>query len=159
MVNLKVSDLMIKIHDKLILDGINIDFKAEKKTAIIGPNGCGKSTLLKAISGLNRQYKGEILIDGENILHLSRKNLAKKMAILPQGATTPTDLTVKELVSYGRFPYRSMFKSLNNKKEQAIIEEAMEKTHITSFSHRLVSTLSGVHGLQWHLLNSQRFYY
>ena len=143
MVNLKVSDLMIKIHDKLILDGINIDFKAEKKTAIIGPNGCGKSTLLKAISGLNRQYKGEILIDGENILHLSRKNLAKKMAILPQGATTPTDLTVKELVSYGRFPYRSMFKSVNNKKEQAIIEEAMEKTHITYFSHRLVSTLSG----------------
>ena len=67
MVNLKVSDLMIKIYDKLILDGINIDFKAEKKTAIIGPNGCGKSTLLKAISGLNRQYKGEILIDGENI--------------------------------------------------------------------------------------------
>ena len=66
MVNLKVSDLMIKIYDKLILDGINIDFKAEKKTAIIGPNGCGKSTLLKAISGLNRQYKGEILIDGEN---------------------------------------------------------------------------------------------
>lgn len=63
------------------------------------------------------------------------------MAILPQGATTPTDLTVKELVSYGRFPYRSMFKSLNSK--QAIIEEAMEKTHITSFSHRLVSTLSG----------------
>ena len=50
MVNLKVSDLMIKIYDKLILDGINIDFKAEKKTAIIGPNGCGKSTLLKAIS-------------------------------------------------------------------------------------------------------------
>ena len=143
MVNLKVSDLMIKIHDKLILDGINIDFKAEKKTAIIGPNGCGKSTLLKAISGLNRQYKGEILIDGENILHLSRKNLAKKMAILPQGATTPTDLTVKELVSYGRFPYRSMFKSLNSRKEQAVIEEAMEKTHITSFSHRLVSTLSG----------------
>ena len=65
------------------------------------------------------------------------------MAILPQGATTPTDLTVKELVSYGRFPYRSMFKSLNSRKEQAVIEEAMEKTHITSFSHRLVSTLSG----------------
>ena len=105
---------MIKIYDKLILDGINIDFKAEKKTAIIGPNGCGKSTLLKAISGLNRQYKGEILIDGENILHLSRKNLAKKMAILPQGATTPTDLTVKELVSYDRFPFMPI---LNNFKQ------------------------------------------
>ena len=52
MVNLKVSDLMIKIHDKLILDGINIDFKAEKKTAIIGPNGCGKSTLAKMIMNI-----------------------------------------------------------------------------------------------------------
>lgn len=98
-----------------------------KKTAIIGPNGCGKSTLLKAISGLNRQYKGEILIDGENILHLSRKNLAKKMAILPQGATTPTDLTVKELVSYGRFPYRSMFKSLNSKKSKRLLKKQWKK--------------------------------
>ena len=143
MVNLKVSDLMIKIYDKLILDGINIDFKAEKKTAIIGPNGCGKSTLLKAISGLNRQYKGEILIDGENILHLSRKNLAKKMAILPQGATTPTDLTVKELVSYGRVTYRSMFKSLNNKKDKKNIVRTMEKKQNTYFSHLFVSKISG----------------
>lgn len=134
MVNLKVSDLMIKIYDKLILDGINIDFKAEKKTAIIGPNGCGKSTLLKAISGLNRQYKGEILIDGENILHLSRKNLAKKMAILPQGATTPTDLTVKELVSYGRFPYRSIFKSLNNKKSKRLLKKQWKNTYYIFFS-------------------------
>lgn len=56
------------------------------------------------------------------------------MAILPQGATTPTDLTVKELVSYGRFPYRSMFKSLNSRKEQAVIEEAMEKRILHLFS-------------------------
>ena len=86
MVNLKVSDLMIKIYDKLILDGINIDFKAEKKTAIIGPNGCGKSTLLKAISGLNRQYKGEILIDGENILHLSRKKSSEENGNITTGS-------------------------------------------------------------------------
>ena len=140
---IKVVNIYKSFKDRLILNNINFEVNKGETLVIIGGSGSGKSTLLKAISGLNRQYKGEILIDGENILHLSRKNLAKKMAILPQGATTPTDLTVKELVSYGRFPYRSMFKSLNNKKEQAIIEEAMEKTHITSFSHRLVSTLSG----------------
>ena len=140
---IKVVNIYKSFEDRLILNNINFEVNKGETLVIIGGSGSGKSTLLKAISGLNRQYKGEILIDGENILHLSRKNLAKKMAILPQGATTPTDLTVKELVSYGRFPYRSMFKSLNNKKEQAIIEEAMEKTHITYFSHRLVSTLSG----------------
>ena len=140
---IKVVNIYKSFKDRLILNNINFEVNKGETLVIIGGSGSGKSTLLKAISGLNRQYKGEILIDGENILHLSRKNLAKKMAILPQGATTPTDLTVKELVSYGRFPYRSMFKSLNSKKEQAIIEEAMEKTHITSFSHRLVSTLSG----------------
>lgn len=143
MVNLQVCDLTISIQDKLILDKLNITFKSGKKTAIIGPNGCGKSTLLKAISGLNRNFQGKILLDKEDIVKFSRKKLAKKLAILPQGATTPTDLTVKELVSYGRFPYRSMFKSVNNKQEQAIIDEAMEKTHITNLGHRLVSTLSG----------------
>ena len=115
---IKVVNIYKSFKDRLILNNINFEVNKGETLVIIGGSGSGKSTLLKAISGLNRQYKGEILIDGENILHLSRKNLAKKMAILPQGATTPTDLTVKELVSYGRFPYRSMFKSLNNKKEQ-----------------------------------------
>lgn len=64
------------------------------------------------------------------------------MAILPQGATTPTDLTVKELVSYGRFPYRSMFKSLNNKKSKQLLKKQWKNTYYI-FSHRLVSTLSG----------------
>lgn len=141
--SLKVKNLTININDRNILENLNVTFKFGQKTAIIGPNGCGKSTLLKAISGLNRNYQGEICLDDKNIKNLSRKDLARKLAILPQGATTPTDLTVRELVSYGRFPYRSMFKSINNKQEQVIIEEAMEKTHVTAFGHRLVSTLSG----------------
>lgn len=138
-----VENLQIKINDKIILDDLSVSFKIGKKTAIIGPNGCGKSTLLKAISGLNRNYSGRISLDDIDLKSISRNKLAQKLAILPQGATTPTDLTVKELVSYGRFPYRSLFKSTNDKKERAIIDEAMEKTHITSLSHRLVSTLSG----------------
>ena len=101
---IKVVNIYKSFKDRLILNNINFEVNKGETLVIIGGSGSGKSTLLKAISGLNRQYKGEILIDGENILHLSRKNLAKKMAILPQGATTPTDLTVKELVSCGRFP-------------------------------------------------------
>lgn len=140
---LSTRGLTIKINNKIILNDINLDFKSGKRTAIIGPNGCGKSTLLKAISGLSRNYKGDIFLDSQNIKNWSRKKIAKKMAILPQGATTPNDLTVKELVSYGRFPYRSLFKSSDNQNDKDIIENAMAKTKVDKFASRLVSTLSG----------------
>lgn len=140
---LSTRGLTIKINNKIILNDINLDFKSGKRTAIIGPNGCGKSTLLKAISGLSRNYKGDIFLDSQNIKNWSRKKIAKKMAILPQGATTPNDLTVKELVSYGRFPYRSLFKSSDNQNDKDIIENAMAKTKVNKFASRLVSTLSG----------------
>ena len=140
---LSTRGLTIKINNKIILNDINLDFKPGKRTAIIGPNGCGKSTLLKTISGLSRNYKGDIFLDSQNIKNWSRKKIAKKMAILPQGATTPNDLTVKELVSYGRFPYRSLFKSSNNQNDKDIIENAMAKTKVDKFASRLVSTLSG----------------
>lgn len=140
---LSTRGLTIKINNKIILNDINLDFKPGKRTAIIGPNGCGKSTLLKAISGLSRNYKGDIFLDSQNIKNWSRKKIAKKMAILPQGATTPNDLTVKELVSYGRFPYRSLFKSSDNQNDKDIIENAMAKTKVDKFASRLVSTLSG----------------
>ena len=65
------------------------------------------------------------------------------MAILPQGANAPADLTVNELVAYGRFPYRSLLKSGNNQKDKEIIAQAMTKTKIDKFASRLVSTLSG----------------
>lgn len=140
---LTTQHLTIAINNKIILQDINISIKEGRRTAIIGPNGCGKSTLLKAISGLNRNYQGKILLDNQDIKSLSRKKIARKLAILPQGATTPTDLTVKELVAYGRFPYRSLLKSGNGEKDKEIVAEAMRKTKIEPFSNRLVSTLSG----------------
>ena len=140
---LSTQKLTIKINEKTILSDININIKEGKRTAIIGPNGCGKSTLLKAISGLNRSYTGKILLDNQDIKNISRRKIARKLAILPQGSSTPTDLTVKELVSYGRFPYRSLFKSENSNKDKRIIDEAMEKTKISHMADRLVCTLSG----------------
>ncbi len=140
---LTTKNLTITINHKNILHDINIAIAEGKRTAIIGPNGCGKSTLLKAISGLNHNYQGEIFLDDKNIKNLSRKKIAQKLAILPQGATTPADLTVKELVAYGRFPYRSLFNSGNGNKDREIVAEAMRKTKIEHLAARQVSTLSG----------------
>lgn len=75
---LSTRGLTIKINNKIILNDINLDFKPGKRTAIIGPNGCGKSTLLKAISGLSRNYKGDIFLDSQNIKNWSRKKSLKR---------------------------------------------------------------------------------
>ena len=144
---IRVEDLSISFGDKKVIKNISLTFPTEKRTSIIGPNGCGKSTLLRAVAGINHKYQGNIFLKDENIKNIGRNELAKIMAILPQGATAPADLRVKDLVSYGRFPYKSLFKrrfaQSNDADDREIILEAMEKTNISHLSDRLVSTLSG----------------
>ncbi len=142
MASLSVHNLNITINKNEILKNININFNEGKRTAIIGPNGCGKSTLLRAIAGLNRDYAGSVLLDGADMKKMPRRAIAEKLAILPQGVSAPADLTVKNLVAYGRFPYPSIFKN-SNKDDAAIIADAIEKMRLTHLKERLVATLSG----------------
>lgn len=139
---LSVKNLSVKLQQKEILRGISLDFAEAKRTAIIGPNGCGKSTLLRALSGLNRKYEGEVLLAGQKLSSFSKKSLARQLAILPQGATAPTDLTVGELVDYGRFPHRSWFKA-DVRADREAVAWAMAQTKIKPLKDRLVATLSG----------------
>ena len=89
-----------------VLDGISVDFEKGKLTSIIGVNGCGKSTLLKAILGILSLSGGEITVDGENLLTMSRNEIAKMIANHSQGKNTP-DMTVMQMVLHGRIPYLS----------------------------------------------------
>ena len=142
MASLSVHNLSITVNKNEILKNISIRFREGKRTAIIGPNGCGKSTLLRAVSGLSRDYGGEVLLDGADMKKLPRRAIAEKLAILPQGVSAPADLTVKDLVTYGRFPYRSLFKSAA-KEDAEIVAQAMEKMRVSHLQSRLVATLSG----------------
>jgi len=142
MMDLKVCNLKVAIEDKEILHGITAEFSAGKRTAIIGPNGAGKSTLLKALAAINTNYEGTVLLDGQEIRQLSRKAIARKVGILPQGAAAPPDTTVQQLVDYGRFPYRSLF-SRDVKADREVVEWAMEASHVDHLAHRQVQTLSG----------------
>ena len=83
----------------------------EKITTIIGANGCGKSTLLKALTRIQAVKAGQILIDGRAITDLPTKEIAKQIALLPQVLEATEDITVYELVSYGRFPHQSILDS------------------------------------------------
>lgn len=136
------TELSIGYDDRLIVKNLSVSIPDKQITTIIGPNGCGKSTLLKAITRIIPHQTGNILLDGQNIHKQSTKELAKKMAILPQTPESASGLTVGELVSYGRFPHQKGLGRLT-KKDQDMIHWAMEETGTLPFKHREVDALSG----------------
>ena len=139
---LETQNLQVAVNGKKILHDISVKFPAGRRTAIIGPNGAGKSTLLKAIAALNRDIEGQILLDGRDIASFGRKELARQMAILPQGTMAPADVTVENLVEYGRFPYRSFF-TQDREADQRAVKWAMDVARIADFAPRRVQDLSG----------------
>lgn len=142
MVRLYTENLNIGYEERLIVKNLSVKIPDKKITTIIGSNGCGKSTLLKAITRIIAQQSGMVVLDGKNISKENTKNLAKKMAILPQTPESASGMTVGELVSYGRFPYQKGFGRLT-KKDYQVIDWALEVTGIIDFKFRPVDSLSG----------------
>ena len=142
MSRLNCEQVKIGYGDSTIINRLDFAVPDGKVTSIIGPNGCGKSTLLKALSRLLSIKSGTINLDGQSIHAQSTKEIAKKIAILPQSPEVPDGLTVGELVSYGRFPHRKRFGRLTaeDKKE---IEWALSVTGTSAFRHRSINDLSG----------------
>lgn len=134
--------LDIAYDDTLIVEELDMNIPHEKITSIIGPNGCGKSTVLKAVGRILKPKKGLVYLSGEEISRLSTKQIAKKMAILPQTPTAPSGLTVSELVAYGRFPHQKGFGKLTPE-DKKIVQWALSVTKLSEFEHREVDTLSG----------------
>ncbi|MGY3715714.1 ABC transporter ATP-binding protein [Sutcliffiella cohnii] len=142
MIRIFTDELTIGYGEQLIVKDLTIEIPDKKITTIIGPNGCGKSTLLKAITRIISYQSGSVILDGENILKENTKELAKKIAILPQTPESTSGLTVGELVSYGRFPYQKGFGRLT-KRDYEVIDWALEVTGTTDFKYRTVDALSG----------------
>ncbi|BBF43458.1 ferrichrome transport ATP-binding protein FhuC [Lachnospiraceae bacterium KM106-2] len=140
--NIQITDLEVGYEDKIIIDSMNLEIPKGEITMIIGSNGCGKSTLIKSVGRILKPRKGEIFINGENIKKQATKELAKKMAVLPQNPKVPAGLLVKELVAYGRFPYQSAFGSLSDYDREKI-DWAMEATNVKEFADRPIDSLSG----------------
>ncbi|GGE85881.1 ABC transporter ATP-binding protein [Priestia taiwanensis] len=142
MPSLTAEKVSIGYSGDLIIDDLSVHIPEGKITTIIGPNGCGKSTFLKSISRILKPKNGTIFLDGKAIEKQATKEIAKKMAILPQSAEAPPGLTVFELVSYGRFPHQRGFGKLT-KEDLDYINWALEVTGLTAFSKRPVEALSG----------------
>ncbi len=127
---------------RTILDQIDLQVLHGGVTALVGPNGSGKSTLLKVCTKLLAPNGGAVLLDGENIARLSTREMAKRLAILPQGPVAPANLTVRDLVEQGRYAQVGPFRMLR-RQDHAAINRAIELVHLAAFADRDVDTLSG----------------
>ncbi|MDD4780573.1 MAG: ABC transporter ATP-binding protein [Tissierellia bacterium] len=124
-----------------IIKNINITFEEESITSIVGKNGCGKTTLLKTAANLLKPFSGEITISGKDISCIPNKELAKKVAFLPQNRTVP-NMTVYNLVMHGRYPYLG-FSRTPEKKDKEIVKNALENMRLNKYMNENMWELSG----------------
>src|SRR5699024_9310716 len=128
-------------HNKVII-GIDIKIPDKQVTAIISSYACGKYTLLKAMTRIIPYQNRTLIFVWRYISSKQKKQIAKKMPILPPSPESTSGLTVRELISYGRFPYQNAFGKLTKEDKEAI-DWAMEVTNTSTFQYQVVDTLSG----------------
>lgn len=139
-----VKNLSFAYDKKTILNDLTFEISKNKITTLMGANGCGKSTLLQLISKNLHAQKGIVYIGKNNIEKVHMKDFAKKVAIVHQYNTAPEDLTVEQLVYYGRTPYEKFNKSKKEKElDEKKVMQAMQITGVLKFRDRPVQSLSG----------------
>jgi iron complex transport system ATP-binding protein len=136
------KDISIKYGKKQVISNVNIDFPKGKIITLIGKNGCGKSSLLKTISHAVTPCNGCVIFEDKPICKYKSKEIAKKIAYLPQVHFSPPDIDVRTLVSYGRYPHGKFGKGLTME-DKKIIDETLAFTGLTDLQFQTLSTLSG----------------
>lgn len=136
----EVRNLSKTYGSKTIVNDVSIKIPKGKITSLIGPNGAGKSTVLAMISRLIQMDKGEVFIEGKELKAWDHKELAKKISILKQSNHINIRLTVRELVSFGRFPY-----SQGNltKEDWKFVDEAIDYMDLREIENQFIDQLSG----------------
>ncbi|WP_417436772.1 ABC transporter ATP-binding protein [Idiomarina abyssalis] len=139
---LQSLELTLGYEQKTIIKTLNLVIEPSQITVLVGGNGCGKSTLLKSFARLLTPSTGKILLNGADIHALSGKEVARKLAILPQGPVAPEGLTVEQLVRQGRYPHQNWLQSWT-KDDERLVRKALADTKMTDFATRSIDALSG----------------
>ena len=139
---MEIKNVEFSYGNYKVLNDISFKVQEGKITTIIGANGCGKSTLFNVITKNLKPQKGSVLLNGEDIKHISLKNFARQVAIVHQYNTAPNDITVEKLVSYGRIAHIDKGRR-NYADDEKYIDFAMEVTGVSEFAKKQISNLSG----------------
>jgi iron complex transport system ATP-binding protein len=124
------------------LSDVNVDVPSGSLTGLLGPNGCGKTTLLKLLAGMLAPHGGAVTLNGAPLRHLTRREIARRIAVVPQETHPAFDYTVMEMVLMGRHPHLGLLQ-LEGPRDLALARDALEATGTAPLADRAYMTLSG----------------
>ncbi|MEU2880789.1 ABC transporter ATP-binding protein [Streptomyces sp. NPDC007070] len=139
---LQVRGLHAGYPGRPVVQDVDLTVPAGHVAAIVGPNGCGKSTLLRTIARLHRPTAGAVLADGADIWQLTQRQVAHRVALLPQAPRAPEAVTVAGLVRYGRHPHQGLLRQWSREDERAV-RDALAATGTTELAGERLDRLSG----------------
>jgi iron complex transport system ATP-binding protein len=122
--------------------GVSFDAAPGRVTAVVGPNGSGKSTIVRALLGRMLPSGGTLQLEGQDITTLARRDVATRMAVVPQREEPVFPITVRDFIALGRYPHAGAF-GTHSRADRAAIASAITRTEITAFLDRRTDELSG----------------
>lgn len=137
-----VDKLSFDYMNKTVLTDIELDVPEGKMIGIIGPNGCGKTTLLKNLNKNLSPKSGRVLVDDQDIAGMSKKEIARSIAAVPQGNEIRFAFTVRDIVSMGRMPFQRQLEGESNT-DREIIDMALRETNLYEMRDKYITELSG----------------
>ena len=142
MSRLATRNLTLAYDRREVVRDLDVEIPDRSFTVIIGANGCGKSTLLRALARVLKPARGAVLLDGKVISDYPARQVARVIGLLPQSPITPDGITVRELVSRGRFPHQGALRR-ESAEDRAVVERCLAETALTELEDRPVAELSG----------------
>jgi iron complex transport system ATP-binding protein len=128
--------------ERAVLRDVSISLRRGTIVGLLGPNGCGKTTLLRLVSGMLTPQGGEILLGGEPLTSLSRREIARRVAVVPQETHATFDFTALDIVLMGRYPHLGPFE-LEGPADLEIAHRALDATGTAHLEERPFGSLSG----------------
>ena len=140
--DLLAQDLQVTLEGNHILKGVTLEARAGELVGVIGPNGSGKSTLLKCLYRQLSPQGGAVYLNGRDLSGESRRESAKKLAVVAQHNDKGFDFTVLDMVILGRSPHKKALER-DTQEDYAIAQEALREVGLEGMAHRAMATLSG----------------
>lgn len=139
---LETRSLEAGYESRLVLQALELCIGEGEIVALVGPNGSGKSTLLRALGRVLKPRGGAVLLEGKTLAEWPTREVAKQLALLPQGPNLSNDLSVEELVWMGRSPYLGLL-GIATPVDREAVDWAIKETAIEPLRPRRVASLSG----------------
>jgi iron complex transport system ATP-binding protein len=138
----KTRNLSWRVGKRKIVERINLEIGSDDMVGLVGPNGSGKSSFLRLIYKYYQPFGGSVFVGRKDVSLLSQKEVARKLAVVPQERGALQGITVYDVVAMGRTPHKGLFDS-DTEEDHKIILKALRKVKLLNEVDRSFDTLSG----------------